>query len=288
MKALSENEMRTLVGLLDDEDPASLTLVRDQILRIGEPILPFLDDFRASCPGALTARVDALSHELKVRNLKTAFARFSASADCDLEKGSWLVCRVGYAGINPAVYTDWLDKVALGIRRALPQDADHYATMQQLNITLFQELGFSGNEKRYYDPDNTYLNRVIETRRGIPVSLSVLYLLIGRRLGLPLFGVGTPGHFLVGFRESNQSSFFIDPFHKGRLLNAQDVRRMLLRSGYEFRHEYLEKASNREILARMMRNLISIYQKSGVTDRSETLSVLVEMILAGRRDQQNS
>jgi regulator of sirC expression with transglutaminase-like and TPR domain len=283
MKSLSEKEMRSLVGLLDDEDDASLGLVCDQILKIGDPILPFLDDMRAHCASSLVGRVDSLTAELRYRNLKKDFAAFASAPDPDLEKGTWLFCRFGYPGVRPAVYSDWLDRVAAAIRKDLPAEPDPYTVMQHLNNHLFQELGFSGNEQRYYDPDNTYLNRVIETRRGIPVTLSVLYLLLGRRLNLPIHGVGTPGHFLVGFREPNQTCFYIDPYHKGRLLAAQDVRRMLVRSGYEFRLEFLEKASPREIVARMMRNLISIYQKSGSAERAEMLSGLIEAVLTGKQ-----
>lgn len=282
MNTLTETELRSLVGLLDDEDPQSISLVRSQILRIGEPVLPFLDDYRASCASNLTARVDSLTAELRFRNLKEAFAQYAASPECDLEQGAWLLSKFGYPGITPAVYSDWLDKVAATVRAALPAEATAYVVMQRLNSHLFQELGFAGNEERYYDPDNSYLHRVIENRRGIPVSLSLLYLLIAKRLDLPVHGVGTPGHFLVGFREATQGHFFIDTFHSGRLLTTQDVRRMLLRSGYEFRLEFLDKASSRDMIVRMMRNLISIYQKMGSTDRAEMLSALVEIMLTGR------
>lgn len=280
MRSLSEKEMRTLVGLLDDEDPRSLDLVRGEILKIGKPILPFLDDLRASCSSDLTRRVDTVISELRTRDLHDEFKRLAGSPDCDLETGVWLISRIGFPGVRPAVYMGWLDKVAGSVRKALPMAADAYTTMQQLNIHLFQELGFEGNETRYYDPENTYLNRVIETRRGIPVSLSVLYLLISKRLGLPVHGVGTPGHFLVGYRESSQSRFFIDPFHHGRLLGTQDVRRMLVRNGYEFRPEYLQACAPRDILARMLRNLISVYHKSGAADRAESISGLMDILLA--------
>src|SRR5207248_389513 len=109
-KALTEKEMRTLVDLLDDEDQRSLDMVRDQILQIGDPMLPFLDDFRASCAGNLTARIDSLASELRYRNIKDSFAKFSSGPDCDLEQGTWLLCRFAYPGINPAVYAGWLDK----------------------------------------------------------------------------------------------------------------------------------------------------------------------------------
>ncbi len=163
----------------------------------------------------------------------------------------------------------------------IPEDASTAEAAKLLAAHLFRSMGFSGNEKNYYDPDNSCLSRVIDTRRGIPVTLSILYLLVAKRLKLPVYGVGTPGHFLLGFREDGEAHF-LDAFRQGRPLDAAEVRRMLVRNGYEFRPEYLKPCGPREILARMMRNLLSIYQKTGAVERAERLSALVEIVVTGR------
>lgn len=280
MATPDETEMRSLLTLLDEEDPRSLEMVRRQILRIGEPILPFLDELRAS-GSELAAKADAMARQLRFKNLKEDFLRLAASPEPDLEKGALLLCRFGYPGIKPAVYSAWLDRVAAMVQDDLPSDADAAMAFQRLNSHLFQAMGFAGNETHYYDPDNSFLHRVIETRRGIPVSLSVLYLLLAQRLRLPVYGVGTPGHFLVGFRPGPHACF-IDAFNRGRILELAEVRRMLVRSGYEFRPEFVSPCTPRDVVIRMMRNLISIYQKMGATDRSEMLSGLVEIMLTGK------
>ncbi len=161
------------------------------------------------------------------------------------------------------------------------EDSPTSESARQLAAHLFQSMGFSGNETNYYDPDNSCLSRVIDTRRGIPVTLSLLYLLIARRLKLPVYGVGTPGHFLLGYREGGEPHF-LDAFRQGRPLETAEVRRMLVRNGYEFRPEYLKPCGPRELLARMMRNLLSIYQKTGAAERAERLSELVEIVMTGR------
>lgn len=281
MKSLKESELRSLATLLDDEDPRSLDLVRSQILSIGAPMLPFLEELRAKSEPRLAAEADAMARRLRFADLKEAFLALASCRETDLEKGALLLSRFGYPGVETSLYARWLDRVAAEVQDELPSDADATMTFQRLNAHLFSGLGFAGNEARYYDPDNSYLTRVIDTRRGVPVSLSVLYLLLARRLRLPVYGVGTPGHFLVGYRPGPQACF-IDAFHKGRLMDLSEVRRMLVRSGYEFRPEFLEPCSSREIIVRMMRNLISIYQKMGSPDRAEMLSTLVELVLTGR------
>jgi len=281
MKTLTETEIRSLVSLLDEQDPGNLDLVQRQILDLGDPALPFLDEMRGRADADVAARVDALARRLHYRGLRQAFADLAASGDPDLEQGVLLIARFGYPGADPAMYSGWLDSLAAQIRKSLPPGAAAAEAFPHLNSQLFAVMGFSGNEKRYYDPDNSYLNRVIENRRGIPVSLSVLYLLIAKRLGLPAFGVATPGHFLVGLRLGASVSY-LDAYRRGRLMNLFEVQQMLARGGYEFRPEFLAPAAARDILARMMRNLVSIYQKEAQADRADMLSGLVDILLARR------
>lgn len=282
MKTLSETELRSLVSLLDEDDPANLDLVQRQILDLGDPVIPFLDELRrrGSDPD-LAARVDALARQLHFRTLREDFRGFSDAHEPDLERGVWLIVRFGYPGADTALYSGWLDSLAEQVRRSLPAKAPSEQALQHLNSQLFGVMGFTGNEKRYYDPANSYLNCVIENRRGIPVSLSVLYLLVAKRLGLPAYGVATPGHFLVGLRLGAGTSY-LDAYNRGRILTLAEVQRMLARSGYGFRPEFVAPAGARDILTRMMRNLISIYQKDAQADRAEMLSGLVEVLLKGR------
>lgn len=278
MRTLDERELRSLVALLDDEDPKSLELVRREILSLGDRMIPFLEELKSRSGSELAIKAAAMTHALRFQNLRREFQILAGQAEPDLEKGCLLLARFAYPGIDTAVYSAWLDRVAARVQEDLPQGSDAATTFQKLNSHLFQAMGFSGNETHYYDPDNSYLNRIIETRRGIPVSLSALYLLLADRLRLPVYGVATPGHFLVGFRPGPHACF-LDAYHRGRLMDLTQVRRMLLRSGYEFRPEFVARCSPSGILTRMIRNLISIYDKSGSPERSEMLSGLVEVLL---------
>jgi len=277
----SDQDIRALIGLLEDED--SYDLVRDQILRIGEAAIPYIEERRPAADPDLAARMDAVCRELRFDKLKHEFWRLSVSPEPDLETGALLLVKFGYPGVDTDVYKRWLDEVAAHVLRDLPPAADEAIKFHRLNGHVFQAMGFTGNDLHYYDPENSFINKVIEKRRGIPVSLSVLYLLLARRLGIPAHGVGTPGHFLVGFRASDDRCY-LDAYNKGRLLSAVDVQKMLARAGYEFRPEYLHPAPARDVIIRMMRNLISIYQKMGATERGEQLSTLVEIMLSRRKE----
>jgi regulator of sirC expression with transglutaminase-like and TPR domain len=279
--SLDETALRSLVALLDDEDPRSLELVRSRLFDVGIAAIPYLEAARDVSPPEFAARLDAMTDELRFRELKRDFLILAAERVPDLETGAFLLSRFVRPRVDAAVYRQWLDRVAEAVSDAVPEDATTSEGAKRLSSHLFQSMGFAGNETNYYDPDNSCLSRVIDTRRGIPVTLSILYLLVAKRLKLPVYGVGTPGHFLLGFREGGEANF-LDAFRQGRPLDAAEVRRMLVRNGYEFRPEYLKPCGPREILARMMRNLLSIYQKTGAVERAERLSVLVEIILTGR------
>jgi regulator of sirC expression with transglutaminase-like and TPR domain len=279
--SLDETALRSLVALLDDEDPRSLELVRSRLFDVGTAAIPYLEAARAASAPDFVARLDAMTDELRYRELKLGFLALAAERVPDLETGAFLLSRFVRPGADAAVYRLWLDRVAAAVADQIPEDATTSEGSKRLSTHLFQSMGFTGNETNYYDPDNSCLSRVIDTRRGIPVTLSILYLLVAKRLKLPVYGVGTPGHFLLGFREGGEAHF-LDAFRSGRPLEASEVRRMLVRNGYEFRPEYLKPCGPREVLARMMRNLLSIYQKTGAVERAERLSVLVEIVVTGR------
>lgn len=285
--SLDERALRSLVDLLDDEDPLSLDLVRRRILETGATILPYLEDARRDCSPGLGERLEQIGEEVRFHDLRKAFETLSVERVPDLEEGCFLLCRFGRPDFDPTPYKAWLDRVAACAAGEIPEDARIGESAKRLAAHLFQSLGFSGNEANYYDPDNSYLCRVIDTRRGIPVSLSTLYLLVAKRLKLAVCGIGTPGHFLLGYREDGAQGF-LDSFKKGKALDHAEVRRMLVRNGYEYRPEYLRPCGPREILARTMRNLLSIYQKTGARTRAERLSSLVEIVLTGRAPEETA
>jgi regulator of sirC expression with transglutaminase-like and TPR domain len=130
---------------------------------------------------------------------------------------------------------------------------------------MFEEMGFQGNREEYFDPRNSFLNDVLDRRIGIPISLSTVYLEVGRRIGCPLAGVAFPGHFLVRLGGvSGSPDILIDPFNRGRLMTEEDCRALILemyKGQLEYRPEFLRRARNREILERMLNNLKGIYQQ---------------------------
>lgn len=196
-----------------------------------------------------------------------------------------------YPGLDVDHYLGEIERMAARLRGRLPHAPDAEAKVIALNQFLFDDLGFRGNAEDYYDPRNSYLNEVIERRCGIPISLSILYMEIGRKIGLPLEGVSFPGHFLVRFGLRG-STLILDPFSGGAPMSEQVLRTLLkrvlagsaragLRSAADAAAElpldqFLQPAGHRQILVRLLRNLKGIYRERN--EPEQQLRILDRML----------
>jgi regulator of sirC expression with transglutaminase-like and TPR domain len=170
-----------------------------------------------------------------------------------------------------------LSALAVPVREKVGTTTDQQVLADALNHHLFVHLGFTGNTADYYSPDNSFLNRVLATRTGIPITLAVLYLEVGRRLGLGCHGVGLPGHFVVGL---DHLGLYLDPFHSGQWLSAADCRRLvrdMFGPEMEWREELLHPCTKRDILFRMLTNLNHIFLGRG--EYARAIGVIQRMVL---------
>jgi len=210
-----------------------------------------------------------------------ATVRFQALIDrpddeIDLAEGALLIAKKAYPDLDIGDYLSRIDRLAHAVSERLPAAASETDRILALNRYLFEELGFGPNVEDYYDQRNSFLNDVLERRVGIPISLSVLYIEVGRRVGLPLQGVSFPGHFLVKCK-LEQGVVILDPYGSGTSLSLQDLQQRLraTRGGEVSRAivaAMLVAADKKQILARMLRNLKAIYVEQG--DHNRALSVM--------------
>ncbi len=178
----------------------------------------------------------------------------------DLAKGALLIARDAYADLDIEVYLQRLDQMAEELQSQIGEEANTSGRINHLNHYLFEAQGFAGSsQENYYDARNSYLNEVLDHKTGIPITLSVVYMEIGKRIGLPLVGVGFPGHFIVKHRDLET---VIDPFEGGQILSDEDLTERLtqiFREPVRMHPRFLEAVTNKEILARMLRNLRQIH-----------------------------
>jgi regulator of sirC expression with transglutaminase-like and TPR domain len=216
------------------------------------------------------------------------FAQLIAHGDAriDLARACLLIAEDAYPGLDVERYMGEIERMAMRVRGLLPKDCGAEERVVALNQFLYGELGYWGNTDDYYDPRNSYLNEVIERRTGIPITLSILYMELGRRVGLPLEGISFPGHFLVRLRMRG-GMLVLDPFSGGAPQSEDELRSRVKRvipdgvaddlpASELPLDQFLEPASNRQILSRLLRNLKGIYRDA---EPERLLDVLNRMLL---------
>ena len=178
----------------------------------------------------------------------------------DLPRAALKLAReVAYPSLDVAGYLARLDELAAAAETAVSPHTSILTQTETLADFLFAAQQFQGNLPFYFDPRNSFLNDVLDRRLGIPISLSVLFIAIGRKLGLPLHGVGLPGHFITALRYGGQDVYF-DPYHEGQRLTVEECANLVRQTtGFEFRPEWLKPTAPRDILIRMLNNLRNIY-----------------------------
>jgi len=210
------------------------------------------------------------------------FSELVSRDQFDLAQASLMLAQDVYPDIDVSAYLGRLDDIAAAVRRRVASDAFAEQKVLALNNHLFNEMRFSGNIDDYYDPRNSYLNEVIERRTGIPITLSIVYLEVGRRLGLNMKGLSFPGHFLVKL-SVRRGQLVLDPFLAGEAQSETDLRQRLAKVLPQAMAEkasldqYLEAATPRQIVARVLRNLKNIYMRDGKLENA--LAVMHRMLL---------
>lgn len=248
---------KAIARLLLDDDPATVELTRQQLLEGGAKNIPDLLDLMAGASGKLAKIVRELVTSIEVTDARQQFTKTcrSVSSIDDLEEICWLLAKVFLPGINLTRYRGLLDEWADEIRRhrqTFDIDADQLGFLSDF---FGSYLGFRGNSDDYYSIRNSLLPCVIDSRRGIPTSLALIYLFVGRRAGLAIAGVDLPGHFLVRYRGQ-----LFDPFEGGRILRHQDCLKALHGKRDATIAAISAEVSPKVILAHILSNLLYILE----------------------------
>lgn len=280
MKLLTDSKLRALVRLLDEEEK-NVAIIRDHLIKAGTAAIPYLEAALRADDPLVGARAREILSRLRFDGLKGDFDRFAGLADweMDLEKGVVMVAQYAYPDLDWSRYARELDRIAEEIGRELRDEMYMEDVIDVINEHLFSIEGFRADNRRFYDPENSYVNRVIERRTGIPITLSVIYLLVARRLDLPISGVAMPGHFLVRY-DGPKETLWVDPFNDGAVLSREDCEELLRSMGYPVLEEYLRPCTTRQIVARMLNNLAQVFNREGELEQADQVKSLAKSLVS--------
>lgn len=246
--------------LLADDDEQTVRLVKEQLAQAAPGHLDDLRDL-AGCdnPAAALHARDVL-HEVVQREALEKFEALCAvfGDGSDLEEACWLLGSALLRGFEPAPYRQRLVTWGVELARRLRRTHGERARVEVMTDFLASELVFCGNTEDYYSDRNSLLPCVLDSRKGIPISLTLVYMLVGQHAGIAVEGVNLPGHFLARHGE-----VLFDPFHHGRILARRDCEEILRRQNQRLEEWHLAAATPRQMLTRILANLLYVYHHKG-------------------------
>lgn len=264
-----------LLALLDDASPAVRKALLAHFAAQGEPARLFLEKIVKDGSRMLAIHARGYLEELKFTDPVSEFRGFIRSLNYELETGALLLARTVFTTLDAGLSCQRLDDLAARCRELIAEPVSVREKCRVINRVLFHENGFRGNHEHYTDPLNSFLPLVLERRKGIPLSLSIVYLLVAQRLGLDLEPVALPGHFMVGCYLEDEP-LFIDPFEQGALRSPEEVFALLKNGPVAPKISDLAPATVREVLCRSCRNLVHHYTAAGDADRAGLFAGFVE------------
>ena len=243
-----------LARLFRDDDPETLGLVKEQLIIKGESVVPDLRDLVNADSAIVAAHAQEVLHAIAGKKAASELENLlrSKTGEFPLEKICWLLSSALMPWIDTEESIRQIDAWGAELRRRMEEGESNHVHL--LTRYLHGELGFDGNSEDYYNHENSLLPMVMENRKGLPLSLTLLYLFIANRAGIDVHGVNLPGHFIARCGET-----YFDPFHAGRILSLADCADILSRQQIELTDEHLETPGTREVVARMLANLGHAY-----------------------------
>ncbi|MCH6202112.1 transglutaminase-like domain-containing protein [Aquiflexum sp. LQ15W] len=280
MENLSEKELHALVSLLDDTDREVKSHVLDKLISIGHPVIPFLEKkWEESFNPSIQKEIEDLVHQLQFLQLKERLIDWKSSPDQDLLTGLWIINTYQYPDLEFEKLNADMHQIYFEVWTAFKNDLLPYEQVRIINAVLFNSLRFSANTKNFHSPGNSMLSNVLETRKGNPISLCSIYLLVAKKLGLPIYGVNLPNLFVLTYKSAD-ASFYINAFNKGLIFSRKDIVNYLEHLNIESREVFFDPCSNLDIITRVLRNLIVAFEKLGEIEKSGEIRELLEIVEA--------
>jgi regulator of sirC expression with transglutaminase-like and TPR domain len=278
MDKLSEKELHALVSLLDDSDREVKTHVRDRIIALGHEVIPFLEKkWEDSFNPDIQKEIEELVHDLQFSQLKERLIDWKNSPEQDLLTGLWIVNTYQYPDLEFEKLNAEMHQIYFEVWTAFKNDLLPYEQVRIINSVLFNNLRFSANTKNFHSPGNSMLSNVLDTKKGNPISLCAIYLLVAKKLGLPIYGVNLPNLFVLTYK-SVDATFYINAFNKGLIFSKKDINNYLDHLKIDPLDVFFEPCSNKDIITRTLRNLIVAFEKLGEAEKVNEVRELLAII----------
>lgn len=276
---MTEPAIKAMIQLMDDSDQEVVQLVETQIRTLGPSIIPILESEweNLSLNPVLQNKIENLIHEFQMESMKTKLMHWKQSGAMDLLEGMWILATYRFPEYSFATLKKDMDQLYYEV---WPQMRDNLHPIDQikvLNGVMFDQLKFGANTKNFHAANNSFINVVLESKKGNPISLCVIYMWIAQKLGFPVYGVNLPNLFVLTYKHE-QTQFYINVFNKGLIFNKVDIDNYLAQLNLSPLDIYYQPCSNLEIIRRVLRNLMMAYEKSGHDEYKAELTDIIDSL----------
>ena len=290
MSDLPENtEYSALVSLMDEPDSGIFSQIRNKIISLGSGVVPYLENsWENSFDDTVQQRIQEIIHTIHYKSLYQELIQWKNSGSLDLLKGFMLVNRFQFPETDESKITRQIGRISQDIWLELNDGLTALEKIKVFNHVFYDILGFNGNIEKLSAPENTYLNVLLETKKGNPLSLGVFYSILAQSLKMPVYGVPLPEHYILAYLaepyennkitdEQKEVLFYINPFSKGEVFTKLEISRYLKQLKIESQPSYFHPCDNLFIIKIIFFTLIAMYQNVGANDKADELEELVKI-----------
>lgn len=288
MNTQENKEIRALLKLLDDPDQEIYNTAFNKLLDHGYEVIPELEEaWEHSFDEKIQERLENLIQEIQLNSAKRSLRKWAQNGGKDLFKGAFLVAKHQYPELNYDFYEKKIDEIARDIWLEINENLTALEKVRIINHIFFKIYEFSGNTANFYAPQNNYINHVLDSRKGNPITLAIIYSTIAQKLNIPIYGVNLPKNFIVAYQnefatETNDPKnlilFYVNPFNKGAILGKKEIDYFIKQQDIKPQEHFYVPCGNIEIIQRLINNLIYAYDKLGYPDKIEELSELYKTL----------
>jgi regulator of sirC expression with transglutaminase-like and TPR domain len=287
---MDPKEIQAILILLDDPDSEIYEAVYKSLLEKGIDIIPDLEKAWEKSISPLTQdRIENIIYKIQLNFTHSNLNRWVKEGSTDLLEGAYIIARYQYPDLNFFEILNPIETIKHDIWLELNENLTALEKVKILNHIIFDIHKFSGNSHNYYSPQNSFLNQVLLSKKGNPISLGIIYAAIAQKLGLPIYGVNLPKNFILAYKDefyellhpevtgSEDIIFYINPFNHGAVLGRKEIDVFLKQQNITPDESYYKPCSNLEIIQRLLLNLIYSYEKLGYTDKIKDLQDLLKI-----------
>lgn len=261
---MSESEINALVYLLDDEDSEVASLVEEKLRSLGGKVIPFLEDRWDNTSFSLVTqkKIEDIIHELQYSIFFDRMITWRNQGGLTILEGMWIIATYQYPELTLEKLQQEIDQLYYDVWMEMRDDMHPMDKIRTLNAVFFGKHKFGANTKQFHAITNSMLNVVLESKKGNPISLCAIYMLIAQKLGLPIYGVNLPNLFILTYQQE-KTQFYINVFNKGLVFSKVDIDNYIAQLNIPMNEIFYKPCDNFDIIRRVLRNIIVAFEKIG-------------------------